>query len=80
MFRTLRKMADDGRTVIFISHKMNEVMEHSDRITVLKGGKVEDKMLARDATIGRLTKAVVGSGDHGQNRAEAGGGSEENAS
>ncbi len=61
MFKTLRKMADSGKTVIFISHKMNEVMENSDRITVLKGGKVEDEMLAQDATIERLTKAVVGS-------------------
>ena len=61
MFRTLRKMADEGKTVIFISHKMNEVMENSDRITVLKGGRVEDEMLAKDATVERLTKAVVGS-------------------
>lgn len=61
MFKTLRKMANDGKTVIFISHKMNEVMENSDRITVLKGGRVEDEMLAEDATIDRLTKAVVGS-------------------
>jgi ABC-type uncharacterized transport systems, ATPase components len=61
MFKTLRKLADSGKAVIFISHKMNEVMEHSDRITVLKGGKVEDEMLAEDATIDRLTKAVVGS-------------------
>lgn len=61
MFKTLRKMANDGKTVVFISHKMNEVMENSDRITVLKGGKVEDEMLAEDATIERLTKAVVGS-------------------
>src|SRR5690606_9641902 len=61
MFRTLRKMADTGKTVVFISHKMNEVMENADRITVLKGGKVEDAMLAEEATVSRLTKAVIGS-------------------
>jgi simple sugar transport system ATP-binding protein len=61
MFKTLRMMADSGKAVIFISHKMNEVMENSDRITVLKGGRVEDEMLAKDATIERLTKAVIGS-------------------
>ena len=60
MFKTLRKMAEAGKTVVFISHKMNEVMENADRITVLKGGKVEDEMLAADATIARLTKAVIG--------------------
>ncbi|NTV89055.1 MAG: ATP-binding cassette domain-containing protein [Clostridiales bacterium] len=66
MFRTLRKMANDGKAVIFISHKMNEVMENSDRITVLKGGRVEDEMLAADATIERLTKAVVGTRNMGR--------------
>lgn len=61
MFKTLRKMANDGKAVVFISHKMNEVIENSDRITVLKGGRVEDEMLTADATVERLTRAVVGS-------------------
>lgn len=60
MFVTLRRMADAGKAVIVISHKMNEVMNHADRITVLKGGQVEDTMLVKDATVERLTKAVVG--------------------
>lgn len=60
MFKVLRKMADSGKSVIIISHKMNEVMQNADRITVLKGGKVEDTMVAADATVERLTKAVVG--------------------
>ena len=60
MFRVLRNMADSGKSVVVISHKMNEVMEFADRITVLKGGKVEDTMVAADATVERLTKAVVG--------------------
>lgn len=60
MFKVLRKMADSGKSVIIISHKMNEVMQNADRITVLKGGRVEDTMEAADATIDRLTRAVVG--------------------
>ncbi|MEI3339115.1 MAG: ABC transporter ATP-binding protein [Eubacterium sp.] len=60
MFKTLRKMADQGKAVIVISHKMNEVMQNANRITVLKGGMVEDTMEAKDATIERLTRAVVG--------------------
>ncbi len=60
MFVTLRKMANQGKAVIVISHKMNEVMQNADRITVLKGGRVEDTMLAKDATVERLTRAVVG--------------------
>lgn len=60
MFKTLRRMANDGKAVIFISHKMNEVMEHADRITVLKNGRIVDEMPASDASVDRLTKAVVG--------------------
>jgi general nucleoside transport system ATP-binding protein len=39
LFKTLRKMTEDGRSVIFISHKLDEVMEVSDRVTVLRRGK-----------------------------------------
>ncbi len=60
MFKVLRRMADSGKSVIIISHKMNEVMQNADRITVLKNGRVEDTMEAKDATVQRLTKAVVG--------------------
>lgn len=60
MFKTLRAMAESGKSVVVISHKMQEVMAFADRITVLKGGKVEDTMMAEEATIERLTKAVVG--------------------
>ena len=60
MFDILRKMADTGKAVIVISHKMQEVMTNADRITVLKNGAVEDTMLASEATVERLTKAVVG--------------------
>ncbi|MDF2653752.1 MAG: heme transporter ATP-binding protein [Bacillota bacterium] len=63
MFKTLRKMAEHGKSIIFISHKMNEVMEHADRITVLKNGRVTDRMLASDADIDRMAKAVVGERD-----------------
>ena len=39
-FETLRKLADNGRGLIFISHKLPEVLTLSDRITVLRDGKV----------------------------------------
>ncbi len=60
MFKILRKMAENGKSVIVISHKINEVMQFADRITVLKGGKVEDTMPVSEATVDRLTKAIVG--------------------
>ena len=40
LFRTLRSMTADGRSVVFISHKLGEVMAIADRITVMRRGKV----------------------------------------
>ena len=39
LFATLRAMAVEGRTIIFISHKLHEVMAVADRVTVLRGGR-----------------------------------------
>lgn len=39
LFSTLRKMADSGKGVIVITHKMQEVMDMADRVTVLRGGR-----------------------------------------
>src|SRR5204863_2403398 len=39
LFATLRTMAAEGRTVIFISHKLHEVKAVADRVTVLRGGR-----------------------------------------
>jgi general nucleoside transport system ATP-binding protein len=46
LFGVLRQMAADGRGLVFISHKIREVLELSDRITVLRGGR-------KVATVGR---------------------------
>ena len=37
----LRRLRDQGRTVVFISHKLSEVIDLCDRVTVLRGGRVE---------------------------------------
>jgi simple sugar transport system ATP-binding protein len=39
LFVVLRQMAADGRSLVFISHKIREVLELSDRITVLRNGR-----------------------------------------
>ena len=53
LFETLRVMADEGRTIIFISHKLHEVKAVSDRVTVLRAGKtvatVDDRATRRSA-------------------------------
>jgi len=40
LFKALRRMASEGKGIIFITHKLNEVMEVSDRVTVMRRGKV----------------------------------------
>jgi len=60
LFVTLRGMAAEGRTVIFISHKLHEVMAVSDRVTVLRGGKSIGTVLARDSTARSLASLMVG--------------------
>ena len=57
LFATLRQMAEDGRTVIFISHKLNEVMAVSDRVTVLRGGRSVATVATAEATPRSLADA-----------------------
>ena len=60
LFETLRAMAADGRTVIFISHKLNEVMAVADRVTVLRGGRKVATLPIAEATPRSLAALMVG--------------------
>jgi simple sugar transport system ATP-binding protein len=60
LFETLRAMAREGRTVIFISHKLNEVKAVADRVTVLRGGRVVETVSAAEATTRSLAASMVG--------------------
>src|SRR3954447_1460369 len=60
LFATLRTMAGEGRTVIFISHKLHEVKAVSDRVTVLRGGKTVATLATADATSRELAALMVG--------------------
>ena len=57
---TLRRMADEGKTVIFITHKLDEVMEFADRVTVLRAGKVVATLPTAEATKEELARLMVG--------------------
>ena len=60
LFDTLRTMAGEGKTVIFISHKLHEVKAVADRVTVLRGGKTVTTVDAAPATPRSLASLMVG--------------------
>ncbi|MDL2214425.1 ABC transporter ATP-binding protein [Clostridia bacterium OttesenSCG-928-O13] len=60
LFETLRAMADDGKAILFITHKLYEVMMYVDRITVLRGGKSVGTTLKQDTTQDELVHMMVG--------------------
>src|SRR6201999_1881577 len=50
----------EGRTIIFISHKLQEVTAVSDRVTVLRAGKNVDTVATKDSTVRSLASLMVG--------------------
>jgi len=60
LFNFIRDFRSKGYSVIFISHKLNEVMEIADRITVLRDGKIVGNVLRKEATEKKLTKMMIG--------------------
>jgi simple sugar transport system ATP-binding protein len=60
LFVVLRQMAGRGQGLVFISHKIREVLEISDRITVLRGGRNVGSIPAAEATRARLVELMVG--------------------
>jgi simple sugar transport system ATP-binding protein len=60
LFETLRTMAAEGRTVVFISHKLHEVRAVADRVTVMRGGRSISTVPAADTTPHSLAALMVG--------------------
>lgn len=61
LFHTLRDMTKRGHTIVFISHKLDEVVAISDRVTVMRRGKVTAAHVpSRETTKAQLAKLMVG--------------------
>jgi ABC-type uncharacterized transport system ATPase subunit len=60
LFEVLRALKKDGVSIVFISHKLNEVLEISDRVTVLRRGKRIDTVPTEGATEQSLARLMVG--------------------
>jgi len=60
LFAIIRSLTEQGKSIIFISHKLNEVTEVADRITVLRRGKKIETLPAAGATEEGLARLMVG--------------------
>src|SRR4029078_9118973 len=60
LFAILKSLTDQGKSIIFISHKLNEVAEIADRITVLRRGKKIETLPAAGATEEGLARLMGG--------------------
>jgi simple sugar transport system ATP-binding protein len=60
LFVILRKMREQGKTIVFITHKLGEVMEISDRVTVMRRGRVVGVVNTSDSSPAELAMMMVG--------------------
>jgi simple sugar transport system ATP-binding protein len=60
LFETLRGMTKDGLSLIFISHKLHEVMAASDRVAVLRGGRMVAERKTSETSPAELAELMVG--------------------
>ena len=60
LFDILEELKEDKRSIVFISHKLDEVMKISDRVTVLRGGQVIGTMKPQDTDRRKLARMMVG--------------------
>ncbi len=59
VFRFVRRLVDEGCMIIFITHRMDEVMELSDRLSILRSGRVVHTETCGDSTPAELLRAMA---------------------
>ncbi|MBI3760402.1 MAG: ATP-binding cassette domain-containing protein, partial [Chloroflexi bacterium] len=70
LFEAIRRLVADGLSVVFISHKLDEVLAVSDRVTVLRDGRVVGLVATREATQASLARLMVGRETFGVSRGD----------
>src|SRR6266568_6070463 len=60
LFSVLRGLVTQGKTVIFITHKLREVLELSDRVTVLRRGKNAGELITKETSQAEIARLMVG--------------------
>lgn len=60
LWKVIRRVRDGGTTVILITHKLDEVMDVTDNVTVMRQGETAGRMATRDTTPEEIARAMVG--------------------
>lgn len=60
LFSSIKKLTDSGYSIILITHKMEEVLDYCDRVTIMREGKVVETLNVSEADQDLLAKAMVG--------------------
>ncbi len=60
LFSVIKNMRDDGKSIIIITHKLQEVLSVSDRVAVLRKGECIGSIMTKDANESQLTEMMVG--------------------
>ena len=60
LMQIMRGLTKEGKSILFISHKLNEIMEVSDRVTVLRKGKYIGTVNTSETTKEELSRMMVG--------------------
>ncbi len=60
LMKIMKELIKEGKSILFISHKLNEIMAVSDRVTVLRKGKCIGTVDVKDTTIDQLSEMMVG--------------------
>lgn len=60
LFATIRDLRDRGVGIVYISHKMDEIFDLTDRITVLRDGQVQGTVETSETDVGQITQMMIG--------------------
>lgn len=60
LMQIMKHLAEEGKSILFISHKLNEIMEVADRVTVLRRGKCIGTVNVKDTNQRELSRMMVG--------------------
>lgn len=62
LYQSLKLLADQGRCIIVVTHRLKEVMDHCEEVTVLRQGKLIDHRPVSEATTDQIAEMIVGHG------------------